>query len=91
MCLEWRILACHPERPLIHTASPCHSERQRKNLVPNARSFADAQNDIGEPNSLFLSDELMEQYVGINEFMMLSTHQLEVCSGYISKIGRNLN
>ena len=41
---------------------------EAKNLVPcRVRSFADAQDDTGEPMRLFLSDELMEQSGGINE------------------------
>jgi|GEM_PF-6770095 len=55
MCLEWRILACH-------------SERQRRISRWATRFFADAQNDTGKPMRFFLSDELMEQYIGINEF-----------------------
>ena len=40
---------------------------EAKNLgTQRVRSFADAQDDTGEPIRLFLSDELMEQYVGIN-------------------------
>src|SRR5205823_10170076 len=60
-------------------AHSCHSERQRRISVPSARFFAGAQNDIGKPLRLFLSDELM--------------HHLEGCKpcidpGYISTRGR---
>jgi hypothetical protein len=63
MWLEWRVPACHPERLLVILS-------EAKNLGAQREILRFAQDDTGEPIRLFLSDELMVQSVGINEFIV---------------------